>query len=96
MPAENARVRKLRGLCHQLAPVVIVADRGLNENIKAEIEQALDAHELIKIKLRAQREQRADWIGQIAADTGAELVQKIGQIACFFRRNPEKPRISLD
>lgn len=96
MPADNARVRKLRGLCHQLSPVVIVADKGLNENVKAEIEQALDTHELIKIKLRAQRDQRAAWTDQIVADTGAEVVQKIGQIACFFRRNPEKPRISLD
>jgi len=92
---DNVRLRKLRGLCHQLSPVVIVADKGLTENVNAEIELALDSHQLIKVKLRGERDQRADWIRRIAESTGAELVQKIGQIACFYRRNPEKPQISL-
>ncbi|MFU8876576.1 MAG: YhbY family RNA-binding protein [Wenzhouxiangellaceae bacterium] len=92
---DNVRLRKLRGLCHQLSPVVIVADKGLTENVNAEIELALDSHQLIKVKLRGERDQRADWIRRITESTGAELVQKIGQVACFYRRNPEKPQISL-
>lgn len=96
MPLDNSRLRKLRGLCHPLSPVVIVADKGLTDNVRAEIELALDSHQLIKIKLRGERGQREDWIRQIADSTGAELVQKIGQVACFYRRNPEKPEISLD
>lgn len=93
MPLTNNQIRHLRGLCHDLSPVVMVADKGLSENVRAEIEIALDSHELIKVKLRAEREQRREWIDRIVAETSAELVQKIGQVACFYRRNPKNPKI---
>lgn len=91
----NHQIRFLRGRCHQLAPVVMVADQGLTENVRAEIEQALNSHELIKVKLRGERELRGEWINTILESTRAELVQKIGQIACFYRLNPEKRQIQL-
>lgn len=91
----NNQIRFLRGRCHQLAPVVMVADHGLTENVQAEIELALNSHELIKIKLRGEREQRSEWIDSIVQSTRAELVQKIGQVACFYRPNPEKRQIQL-
>ena len=85
----NNQIRFLRGRCHQLA------DHGLTENVQAEIELALNSHELIKIKLRGEREQRSEWIDSIVQSTRAELVQKIGQVACFYRPNPEKRQIQL-
>lgn len=93
MPLKNSQIRQLRGLCHDLSPVVMVADKGLSDNVRAEIEGALDSHELIKVKLRGERDQRRAWIEQILAETSAELVQKIGQVACFFRPNPENRKI---
>lgn len=92
----NARIRRLRGLCHDLSPVVTVADKGLTDNVRGEIESALAHHELVKIKLRAERDQRAEWTAAIIAETGAEPVQQIGQVLCLFRRNPENPKITLD
>ncbi len=94
-PLKSAQVRHLRGLCHDLHPVVTVADKGLTDNVLAEVEQALAHHELIKVKLRGDRDQRREWNDAIAGHTGAAVVQTIGQVACYFRRNPEKPRISL-
>jgi RNA-binding protein len=55
----------------------------------------LDHHELVKIKLRGDRETRSQWIEQIAQHCHAEKVHTIGQVACFFRRNPKKPVIDL-
>lgn len=95
MPLTNPQKKQLRGLSHDLKPVVIVADKGLTENVLDEVEQALVHHELIKIKLRGEREQRRDWIETLRDRTGAEVVHTIGQVACLFRRNPEKPRIEL-
>jgi RNA-binding protein len=95
MPLTARQTRYLRGLTHQLQPVVIVADKGLTENVMAEIEAALTHHELVKIKLRSDREMRAAWAEEIAARCRAEAVHSIGQVACFFRRNPEKPVIAL-
>jgi RNA-binding protein len=73
----------------------MVGDKGLNENVMAEIETALDHHELVKIKLRTEREARKEFIRQISQDCSAETVHVIGQVACFYRRNPEKPVIAL-
>ncbi|QKK02322.1 MAG: ribosome assembly RNA-binding protein YhbY [Pseudomonadota bacterium] len=95
MPLTNTQKKHLRGLSHDLDPVVIVADKGLTDNVMDEVEQALAHHELIKVRLRADRERRRSWIDRLLDQTHAELVQRIGQIVCLYRRNPEKPRIAL-
>ena len=95
MSLTNRQIRHLRGLTHHLKPVVIVGDKGLSENVLAEIESALDHHELIKIKLRSDRETRSAWTEEIVRGFGAEPIHSIGQVACFFRRNPKKPVIEL-
>ena len=95
MSLTSRQVRHLRGLTHHLKPVVTVGDNGLSKNVMVEIELALDHHELIKIKLRSDRKTRADWAAQIKARCGAEQVHAIGQVACFYRPNSEKPVIEL-
>jgi RNA-binding protein len=95
MPLTNAQKKYLRGLTHQIDPVVMVADKGLNENVMAEIELALEHHELIKIRLRTERDQRKAWIEQIAKTCKAELIHQIGQVACYYRRNPKTPKVAL-
>ncbi len=95
MSLSNRQLRFLRGLCHHLKPVVIVGDKGLSENVKTEIDIALDHHELIKVKLKTDRDTRAAWADQIQQSFGAEPVQAIGQVVSFYRRNPKKPVIEL-
>ena len=95
MTLASTQKKYLRGLCHELDPVVTVGGKGLTDAVCAELEQALTHHELIKVKLRGQREQRDDWIEMIRQRTGASVVQKIGQVACFYRRNPDKPGIAI-
>ncbi len=95
MALNRTQIRFLRGLCHDLSPVVIVADKGLTANVRSEVELALDSHELIKVKLRADREQRKAWVEDLADSTRAEVVQQIGQVVCLYRRHPENPRIQL-
>ena len=95
MSLTNQQIRYLRGLTHKLNPVVTVADKGLTENVMAEIEGALEHHELIKIKLRSDRETRTKLAQEISKMSGAEMVHSIGQVACFFRRNPKKPVVEI-
>ena len=82
-------------MTHHINPVVMIAEKGLSENVLNELETALEHHELIKVKLRSDRETRATMIRDIQEKFQAELVHKIGQVACFYRRNPEKPVIEL-
>jgi RNA-binding protein len=91
----KSQKKYLRGLTHSLDPVVMIADKGLSENVMQEIELALDHHELIKLRIRAEREDRNAWIAEIGEKTGAELVHQIGQVACFYRKNPKTPKIAL-
>jgi len=95
MPLTSRQIRYLRGLTHRLQPVVMVGDKGLSENVLTEIEMALEHHELIKIKLRTDRDTRTALIRQISEKFGAEKIHVIGQVACFFKRNSKKPVIEL-
>ena len=86
----------LAGICHHLKPVVWLGQKGLTEPVLAEIDQALTAHELVKVKLAgADREERQAWAGEIADRLDAELVKLIGGMATFFRRNKERPQLEL-
>ena len=91
MPLKASQKKNLRGQAHHLKPLVTVADKGLSETVIAEIERTLFDHELIKVKLRTDRETRKAWAQSIAAQCQAELVQTIGQVACFYKKHPEKP-----
>jgi RNA-binding protein len=83
--------RALRGKAHKLKPVVMLGKAGLTEPVLAEINAALDFHELIKVKVRDDdREARRATIADLATRSGAELLQVIGQIAVLFRATPEK------
>jgi RNA-binding protein len=56
----------------------------------AEIDHALKAHELIKIRIRAEKDERLEITQQICQASKAELIQNIGQIAVIYRKNPQK------
>ena len=86
----SADKKKLRADAHTLKPVVMIGQSGLTAAVLAEIEQALDSHELIKVKIRAERDERKLISEKICTDTGAELIQTIGQIAVIYRLNPAK------
>lgn len=88
--------RHLRTLAHHLKPVVMLGTKGLTDSVLAEVERALNDHELVKVKLNAgDRDQRARDADAICRDTGAALVQRIGNTASIYRRHPEKPRIAM-
>lgn len=82
--------KKLKAQAHPLNPVVMIGQAGLTPAVMNEINVALDVHELIKVKVRAERDERSAIRDQICEETKAELVQSIGQIAVFFRKNPKK------
>ncbi|ACL32610.1 ribosome assembly RNA-binding protein YhbY [Glaesserella parasuis] len=85
----------LKGLAHHLSPVVMLGGNGLTEGVLAEIENALDHHELIKVKIAgADREMKQLIIDAIVRETKAVQVQTIGHILVLYRQSEEK-KISL-
>lgn len=92
----NTKQRQyLKGLAHHLNPVVMLGNNGLTEGVLAEIDNALNHHELIKIKIAgADRETKQLIIQAILRETKATEVQIIGHILVLFRPSEEK-KISL-
>lgn len=68
----------------------MIGQAGLTAAVLAELESALNTHELIKVRIRAEREDRKLISEKICTETGAELIQVIGQIAVIYRLNPDK------
>ncbi|MES9961290.1 MAG: ribosome assembly RNA-binding protein YhbY [Sedimenticola sp.] len=96
MPLSNPQKRHLKGLAHSLKPVVMVGQHGLTEGVFNELEIALDAHELIKVRISAgDRDERDEMLAVLVEKSSAELVQRIGNIAVLYRHNPKKPKIVL-
>ncbi|MDD5036569.1 MAG: ribosome assembly RNA-binding protein YhbY [Methylococcaceae bacterium] len=84
--------KQLRARAHALSPVVITGQAGISPAVLNEIVQALDHHELIKVRINAEdRDQRREMSEYICAQTGAELIQSIGHIVTLYLKNPEKP-----
>ncbi|MBB3142508.1 RNA-binding protein [Halomonas organivorans] len=92
----QAQKKAFRSIGHHLDPVVTVSENGLSEGVLAELERALRDHELVKIKLALpEREDRAAMLEALVAESDAELVQKIGKVALFYRHNPKvNPKLS--
>lgn len=86
--------RRLKKLVHHLKPVVIIGQQGLSTGVLSEIEAALDAHELIKIKLNSgDRDTRRSMLEEICVKTGADFIHSIGHIAALYRRHAKRPKI---
>ena len=86
--------KRLRTRAHDLKPVVIVGQHGLKPTVLEEVSNALDYHQLIKIKLSVgDRDLRDEVIGQIVQYSQAALVQRIGNVAVLYRRNPDRPDV---
>jgi RNA-binding protein len=81
----------LRGLGHQLKPLIMVGEAGLSESLMAEFESTLEHHELLKVRVRVgDRETRDAIIAQLCADGDAQLIQRIGNVALLYRPNLKK------
>jgi RNA-binding protein len=80
----------LKARAHSLEPVVLVGHAGVTPTIVAEVERALTAHELIKVRLgSADRDARAALGDQLAASTGAAIVHRVGKVLILWRPRPQ-------
>ena len=83
----------LRGQAHGLDPVVLLGANGLTEAVLKEIDRALLAHELIKIRVPSdEREEREAIYAEIADRLNAARIQMIGKLLVLWRPNPEKTK----
>jgi RNA-binding protein len=90
-----AQRQYLKGLAHTRQPVVMIGNQGLTPAVLKEVDLALNAHELIKIKAASNEpDARRAWLDEICATTGAASVQQIGKVLVIYRA-AAKPVIVL-
>lgn len=96
LPLTPAQTRFLRGQAHELKAILQVGGKGVSAALLAEIDNALEHHELVKIKVAgADRQTRAGLIDDLAQRADAALVQCIGHTAILYRPSKEHRRIVL-
>lgn len=93
----SSQRKYLRGLAHHLEPVVRVGKSGLTEGLFGELDEALESHELIKVKFVDWKDKKRELSAEIDGRLGCEQVGKIGHVVVFYRPadDPEKRRIQL-
>ncbi|AUZ54798.1 ribosome assembly RNA-binding protein YhbY [Stenotrophomonas acidaminiphila] len=92
-PAQN---RFLRGMAHDLKALLQIGGKGVTPAFLAELDEVLERHELIKVKIAAEdREAREAMVAELVQASGGALVQRIGHVAVLYRPAREKRQIVL-
>ncbi len=96
MPLTSSQKRFLRGLAHALSPIVMLGQKGVTPALVAELNLAIDRHELVKVRLSGgDKEERGAQIDALTTGSDSELVQTIGHTATLWKRNKKEPKLPL-
>ncbi|WMJ68688.1 ribosome assembly RNA-binding protein YhbY [Stenotrophomonas sp. 24(2023)] len=91
-----SQTRFLRGQAHDLKALLQTGGKGITPAFIAELEEVLERHELVKVKVAAEdREAREAMVAQLVESTGCALVQRIGHVAVLYRPSREQRQIVL-
>lgn len=91
MTLSTKQKQYLKGLAHNLKPIVQLGANGLTEGVLAEIDAALTHHELLKVKVPTDdRDEKSLIIDAIVRETKAAKIQVIGHVVVLFRPSVEQ------
>ncbi len=85
-PATGRELRDLKARAQRLEPTVKIGKAGLSEAFFRALELALTQQELVKVKFDDFKEQKKELVPQLVEKTGAQLIQRVGNVAVLFRR----------
>jgi RNA-binding protein len=88
-PAAGAELRTLKARAQRLQPILKIGKAGLTDAFYAALETVLLQHELVKLKFDDFKEQKKELVPQLIERSGAQLVQRVGNVAVLFKRRPK-------
>jgi RNA-binding protein len=95
-PLTGKQRRYLRSLGHHLEPVVQLGKHGLTDAVIAAVEEAVEQHELVKVRIGTEcPDERHDVAERLAPAVKGEVVQVLGRTLLVYRRHPKEPKIQL-
>ena len=89
---KGSQRKHLRGVAHGYKPMVQIGKEGLSENVIGAIDTALQSHELIKVKIAAERKDREQLVPVIEERLDCECVGTVGRMAILYREHPDPER----
>jgi RNA-binding protein len=81
----DPKLGELKARAQLLKPIIRVSHEGLTQKLIAALNQALDQHELVKIKFMASKDQKKVLAKALEVQTNARLVQQVGHTATYWR-----------
>ena len=95
MKLDGHQRRHLRSLAHHLKPTVQVGKAGLTPAVLKAVDQALEAHELIKLRLPGTKAEKREAIATLESRLGCMEVGMVGHVATIYREHPEPEKRSI-
>jgi RNA-binding protein len=94
----SSQRKRLRGLAHDLRPLVLIGKEGLTEGALSQIDRELGEHELIKVKFIAGKSEKRELALEIEGRLACALAGLVGHVAIYYRphADPKKRRVDLD
>jgi RNA-binding protein len=93
---KGSQRKYLRGAAHSYKPLVQIGKEGLSEGVIHAIDTALEAHELIKVKIAAERDEREQFVPIIEERAHCECVGTVGRIAILYREHPDPEKRKIE
>ena len=89
--------RHLRRLAHGLDPVVQIGAAGVTPGVISALDRALEDHELVKVRIARERDERREIADELARVTHSAVAGLVGHVAALYRpaRDPERRRVAL-
>jgi len=97
MALTSAQRKQLRSLAHNLDAVIIIGKQGVTDSLVRAIAEALEAHELIKVRFNEFKDDKKELIEEISFRTNCQVVGTIGHVATLFKyqEDEEKRKIEI-
>jgi RNA-binding protein len=93
----NSKQRgRLSAIAQTRDSLVALGRAGMSPELASRLASLLDSHELVKLRFVGYKESKEELAARLAEATGSDLVRVIGNIAVFWKRNPDPEKRSLD
>ena len=89
VPLNNAQKRALKAQAQRLKATLKVGKEGLSPQFLAALHEALQHHELVKVKFDEFKEQKKELAPQLAEKSGSHLITRVGNVVVLFRPKPD-------
>jgi RNA-binding protein len=96
MRLSGTQRKYLRGLAHHLKPVVHVGRNGVTDPVLQEIEEALDDHELIKVRLVDPQGRKKELAEEITGRSAGTWVGMVGNVVTLYRQHPDPEQRKIE